>query len=913
MAPKKRLHELARELDVTTDRLMDIAHRNGMRFTSNFNAVEPEQEKKLRDIVLGPIRKATKPIVKIVKTAKQKAKEAEVVEIPEEIQEEEKPAVKIVKKKAAPETVKYLEEKTVKPQAEKETKPAEKAEKAPKPAPKTKVEGKPDKVREDSTKEVKKSKPAEKKAESKPEEKKAKAEKVKKDKKQGAQKPKATEKPAKPKKPAKIDPEELAKQAERAVAERAKKAKQDAKKRAGTQEKPAAKKVEKQKPVAAKGKAHAPAAAEEKPAADDPRKSKKTKHKAHDGRFDREENKESRKKKKRKVKGQPKQSSGRDQKPVQPGKKRAKMPTAPKVDHVILSEGMTLKDLADKMGIKAKDIIQKLLLEKGIMANINHVLDMETATEIASSYGVSAEEVSYEEEIALEEELKVEGEAIERAPVITIMGHVDHGKTTLLDYIRNSSITSGEFGGITQHIGAYKVSRSGKDIVFLDTPGHAAFTRLRARGAQVTDIVILIVAADDGVMPQTIESIQHARSAEVPIIVAITKCDKPTANLDKVRKELADNNVLVEDWGGETVCVPVSSKTGEGIDDLLEMILLVSEMLDLKAYPDISGMGSVIEAKLDKAKGPVATVLIQNGSAKVGDFFIAGTTMGKVRAMFNDRGVKVENADPSTPVEILGFNGVPESGDNFQVAVDETKARQMVNYRLEQKRAEKMARGSKLSLDDLFSKISEGDIKELPLIIKGDVKGSVEALSDSLEKLSTDKVKVNIILAQPGAVSDSDVLLATASNAIIIGFNVKASRTAESIAEKEGIEIRTYNIIYEVINDVKNAMRGLLAPTYKEVIIGKAEVRQTFKVPKIGIISGCYVLDGVMKRSAKARLIRDDIVIWDGKVSSLKRFKDDVREVKTGFECGIGLDGQQDVRENDIIEMYIKEEVESQL
>lgn len=878
MAPKKRLHELARELDVTTDRLMDIALRNGMRFSSNFNAVEPEQEDKLRDIVLGPIRKATKPIVKIVRTAKQKAKEAEVIEAPEEKQEEEIPAVKLVKKKeVAKEEVKAA---PAKKEPEEKPAPARVEEKAVEP-----VKVKTEEPAAPPT-------PAVRKEEPKP---------VKK-----VEEPRVAASHKRPEPPKRVE-----RTPERKPERQVQTPRQHPPRHTKPERKPEQHTgrpnpvVRPQQHVAIIEK---PDNLDDSPKIDF-RKSKKTKPQVEEKSFARDD---SRKKRKRRNKGQQNDLPNKNT-PIQPGKKRAKMPTAPTVDHVILSEGMTLKGLSEKMGIKAKDIIQKLLLEKGLMANINHVLDMDTAKEIAKSYGITAEEVSYEEEIAIVEELQAEGDAVTRAPVITIMGHVDHGKTTLLDYIRNSSITKGEFGGITQHIGAYKVTKNNKDIVFLDTPGHAAFTRLRARGAQVTDIVILIVAADDGVMPQTVESIQHARASNVPIIVAVTKCDKPAANLDKVKKELADNNVLVEEWGGETVCVPVSSKTGEGIEDLLEMILLVSEILDLKAYPEISGMGSVIEAKLDKAKGPVATVLIQNGSASVGDFFIAGTTLGKIRAMFNDRGVKVDKADPSTPVEILGFNGVPESGDNFQIATDEAKARQMVTYRLEQKRAERMSKGSKLSLEDLFSKISEGDIKELPLIIKGDVKGSVEALADSLEKLSTDKVKINLILAQPGAVSDSDVLLATASNAIIIGFNVKASKTAESIADKEGIEIRTYNIIYEVISDVKNAMKGLLAPTYKEVILGKAQVRQTFKVPKIGTISGCYVLEGIMKRSAKARLVRDDIVIFDGKVSSLKRFKEDVREVKTGYECGIGLDGQQDVRENDIIEMYVKEEVESQL
>lgn len=843
MARKKRLHELARELDVTTDRLMELAMQHGMRFSSNFNAVEPEQEERLRTAVLGPIRKHTKPIVKIVKTAKQKALEAEAEKAAEEAEAAREMGLEPELVEELPETPVLVEE-GVTPTVE-ETAEVQEA-----------TEEQTEEIKEEEVPAI--STVAEK----------------------------AEEKPAAILEPAKEKAERIR------IVKR--------------EEKPTTvRKEPEKKPAAASLKepmSTRPQPVERRTVTERPNY---TRPYASDQRR--------KKKRKRKEKAAEKMPAAAAIETPTPGKKRAKMPTLPSVDHIMLTEGMTIKDLADKLGIKAKDIIAKLLMEKGVMANINQVLDIESAKTIAEGYGISTEVVSFEEEIAFEQELKFEGESVTRAPVVTIMGHVDHGKTTLLDYIRKSSIAEGEHGGITQHIGAYKLVHNKQPIVFLDTPGHEAFTRLRARGAKVTDIVILIVAADDGVMPQTVESIQHARAAKVPIIVAITKIDKPQANVDKVKKGLSEQNVLLESWGGDVVSVEVSGKTGQGVTDLLEMILLVAEMQNLKAYPDIHGMGTVLEARLDRARGPVATVLVQNGSVEVGDFFIAGTTTGKVKAMLDENGNRVKKAHPSTPVEILGFNDVPEAGDQYQIVEDETKARQMVTFRHEQTRQAQIGHGAKLSLDDLFSQIEEGKIQELPLIIKGDVKGSVEALSDSLEKLGTDEVKVKIMIAQPGAITESEVLLASASTAIIIGFNVRAQKKAEKLAEKEGVEIRTYNVIYEVTKDIKDALRGMLAPTFREVVLGKAEIRQTFKVPKIGVIAGCYVTDGLMRRNANARLIRDDIVLFDGKVSSLKRFKEDVREVKNGFECGIGLDGYQDLREGDVIEMYIKEEVAAEM
>lgn len=875
MARKKRLHELARELDVTTDRLMEIALRHGMRFSSNFNAVEPEQEEKLRIAVKGPPRVKKKPIVKIVKTAKQKAAEQAALETKEAEVAPQEELVKAGESAAAaaspePEIVEKVEE-AMPPELEPvaasvddkraEEEPAEVVEKEAEKAP-----GKPE---EEVAEEIK---------EAVEEEEAIKEEVVA----AKAEKPKVEETPLKIKiesvaeKPAK---EPVTPEAD-AVAEKPKVV-------PTRPPKPIKQKIEvKRPPIVSKPKPAGPVTTDTTAAP--PRRKRR------------------RKRRKERV-------AAAIEETVAPKKKRAKKPTVPTVDHIMLSDGMTLKELADKLGIKAKEIIQKLLLERNIVANINHVLDLETAKWFADTYNVTTEEMSYEEEIALEDELKVEGESITRAPVVALLGHVDHGKTTLLDAIRESNVVSGEHGGITQHIGAYKIEQHGQPIVFLDTPGHEAFTRLRARGAQVTDIVLLIVAADDGVMPQTVEAIQHAKAAKVPILVVITKVDLKTADVERVKKGLADQDILVESWGGDVVSVEVSGKTGQGIDELLEMILLLAEMLNLKAYPQVKGVGTVLEARLDQAKGPVATVLVQNGEVNVGEYFLAGTSRGRVKAMIDDRGQRVETATSSTPVEIMGFSQVPEAGDQFQVVADESKARQMVAYRQEKSRASQLSGASTLSLDDLFSRIEEGEVKELPLIVKGDVRGSVEALSDSLEKVSTEKVKVDIKLAQPGAVTDQDILLASTTSAIVIGFNVRPQRSAAKLAEKHGVEIRTYNVIYEVIKDVEDAMRGMLEPTFREVVVGKAEVRQIFKVPRIGTVAGCYVTEGVMKRNAKARVIREEIVIHEGKVSSLKRFKDDVREVKTGYECGIGLDNLQDIREGDVIEMFIKEEVAAEL
>jgi translation initiation factor IF-2 len=580
---------------------------------------------------------------------------------------------------------------------------------------------------------------------------------------------------------------------------------------------------------------------------------------------------------------------------------------------VMISEGMTLREFAEKLGVKVRDLM-KALFDRGILANINQVLDSELAQELARDLGVEAMVVSFEEEVQLREELgtseQTETARVARAPVVTIMGHVDHGKTSLLDAIRSSKITETEFGGITQHIGAYQVEVNNRRIVFVDTPGHEAFTMMRARGAKVTDIVVLVVAADDGVMPQTVEAIDHARAAKVPIVVAINKIDKPNANLDRVKKELADRGLIPEDWGGDTVMVPLSALKREGIPELLEMILLTADILELKASPELSAQGAVLEARKEVGRGIVATVLVQNGTLRVGDVFVSGATWGRVRSMSDDLGNRIQEAGPSTPVEVTGFNDVPDAGDLLQVVEDESKARGIADYRAQEERRRGLApTQARLSLEQLFGRIQEGDVKELPVVLKADVQGSVEVLKEALGKASTEKVKVSVLHSGVGAISTNDVLLASASKAIIIGFNVRPERGAADLAEREGVEIRLHTIIYELIDELRKAMTGLLEPTFREVAAGRAEVRDVFKVPKVGMVAGCHVVEGVIPRSASVRLLRDNRVIYEGRISSLRRFKDDVSEVRTGFDCGIGLDRFQDVKPGDVIEAYTREEV----
>jgi translation initiation factor IF-2 len=580
---------------------------------------------------------------------------------------------------------------------------------------------------------------------------------------------------------------------------------------------------------------------------------------------------------------------------------------------ITISEGITLKELSEKLDVKAA-LVMKKLMDRGIFATINQTLDSKLATEVAREFGASTATISYEEEAMQAVEEKEETKDLQRrAPVVTIMGHVDHGKTSLLDAIREANVAGREAGGITQHIGAYSVEMKGRKIVFIDTPGHEAFTRMRARGAKVTDIVILVVAADDGVMPQTLEAIDHARAAKVPIIVAINKIDKADAQPERIKQQLSDRGLLPEDWGGDTVMVPVSAKTQQNLELLLEMILLVADMGDLKANPNRPAMGTVIEAQLDRGRGPVATVLVRNGTLAVGDFFICGSVFGKVRAMQNDRGAQVRKAEPSTPVEVLGLESLPEAGDDFQVVTDTAKAKQIVNFRDQRQREAALAKSSRLTLEQLHKQMQQGEIKELPIIIKTDVGGSAEVLSETLQKLSNEKVKVRVLHSGVGAINESDVLLASASNAIIVGFNVRPERNAAALAEQEKVDVRLHTIIYNLTDEIKLAMSGLLAPVFKEVYKGKAEVRDTFRIPKVGSVAGCQVLDGSIGSKSDVRLLRDNVVVYTGKVASLRRFKDDVSEVKSGMECGITLENYTDYKQGDIIEAFVNERVATEV
>ena len=577
---------------------------------------------------------------------------------------------------------------------------------------------------------------------------------------------------------------------------------------------------------------------------------------------------------------------------------------------ITFTDSLTVAELAKKLHREPSELIKKLFM-LGVMATINQDLDKDAIELIAGEYGVEVEEKVSIDASDLESFITEDNpdELSERPPVVTIMGHVDHGKTTLLDSIRQSKVTQGEAGGITQHIGAYQVETEGKKITFLDTPGHAAFTTMRARGAKVTDITILVVAADDGVMPQTVEAINHAKAAEVPIIVAVNKIDKPTANPDRVMQELTEHGLIAEDWGGDTIFVPISALTGEGIDQLLEMVLLVAEMEELKANPNRNAYGTVIEAKLDKGRGSVATLLVQNGTLKIGDPIVVGNTFGRVRAMVNDIGRRVKEVGPSTPVEITGLHEVPQAGDRFVVFDDEKTARQVGEARAQKALQETRSESARVSLDTLFEQMKQGDIKELNIIVKADVQGTVEALTASLQKIDVEGAKVNIIHNGVGAITESDIILATASNAIIIGFNVRPNPNAKSMAEQENVDIRLHRIIYKAIEEIEQAMKGLLDPEYEEKVIGQVEVRQTFKVSKVGTIAGSYVTDGKITRDSSIRLIRDGIVIFEGEIDTLKRFKDDVKEVAQGYECGITIKNFNDIKEGDIIEAYIMEEI----
>jgi translation initiation factor IF-2 len=577
---------------------------------------------------------------------------------------------------------------------------------------------------------------------------------------------------------------------------------------------------------------------------------------------------------------------------------------------VQLMDNMPLRDVAEKLKCTPNDIIMDLMT-LGSMATINQSLSLEVASKIADQRGFEVEVITPELELGFEEEEEedLEENRILRPPIVTIMGHVDHGKTSLLDVIRKTNVTDGEAGGITQHIGAYQVKIKDSTITFLDTPGHEAFTAMRARGAQVTDIVILVVAADDGIKPQTLEAIHHANAGGVPLLVAINKIDKPDAKPDEVQKQLADQGLLPEEWGGQTIYTKVSAKEGQGIDHLLEMILLQAEVMELKANPKVGARGVIIESHLDKGRGPVATLMIQKGHLKIGDPFIAGNYFGKVRAMVNDQGKEIRQASLSTPVEVIGLPEVPIPGDTFLVVQDEKRARQLSNLKIQRKRESILSQKPRITMEDLHQQIVEGKIHELNLIIKADVQGSIQAVQEAFNKLGTDRVRVKIIHDAVGGITESDILLASASNAIIIGFNVRPTFKAEAMAAKEKVDVRLYSIIYEAIEDVQKALEGLLEPTFREKIMGRAEVRKVFSMPKIGVIAGCQVISGILERNSQARLVRDNVVVYEGRIQSLRRFKDDVKEVASGYECGLALDKYQDLKQGDIVEPFILEEV----
>jgi translation initiation factor IF-2 len=592
---------------------------------------------------------------------------------------------------------------------------------------------------------------------------------------------------------------------------------------------------------------------------------------------------------------------------------------------ITVTEGISVKDLAEKLGVRGKDLIASLLM-RGVFVTVNQSLDAELVKDVASQFGADTQVITFEDEMAneaLENLMKDEDVSeieVTRPPVVTVMGHVDHGKTSLLDAIRETDVASGEAGGITQHIGAYKVRIAkqdspafGREIVFLDTPGHEAFTRMRARGAKVTDIVVIVVAADDGVMPQTLEAVDHAKAANVPIIVAVNKIDKPDAQPDRVKQQLGDRGLVPEAWGGSTVFVDVSAKKKQNLDLLLEMICLVADLGNLKASPDRPAVGTVIEAKLDRGRGAVATVLVQNGTLRAGDSFIMGNTFGKVRAMFDDRGRPTQEAVPSTPVEILGLEGMPDAGDTVLVVADRDKAKGIAQYRKMKERESQLAKSSRVSLEGLAEQIKQAGVKELPLILKGDVTGSVEVLADSLQKMSTEKVRIKVLHTGVGAITESDILLASASNAIVIGFNVRPERKAADLAEQDGVEIRLHSIIYELQDEIKKAMLGLLEPTIKENYVGRAQVLNIFRIPKVGTIAGCRVVDGSIKRDAEIRLMRDGEQVFKGKLSSLKRFKDDAREVTNGMECGMGIANFNDIQVGDTVEAFVTERVAAEL
>lgn len=917
--------ELAKELSMNSRELLEKINKIGIKAKTieddltddDISAVKSKLSKK-KSTETKVVKRSPKKETKKEESGEPKVKvKAANIKLPSEVEKPAPPKAKAAKPSSSaahkppagtPVVSKTVEsrKKTVKPpvgtpvvpkdlHSEEEKKPAEKKAAAP-ATEKAAEEKKP-------AAETKPEKKAEPKAAEKP------AEKTSDEKKLAAEKP-AEKKPAAKKKEEPIGPIIVRTAAEEKDRIAKQKAEQEAKRKAAKkkaekqQEKKTAEKPRRQRPAASGSAADVPS---EK--TDGRKDRKKKKDKEHD-KFDKlEKQKNRRMQEQRSLEKKAKPKKKQKPKPApEPEVEAEPLPVGTKVINVPI----TVAGLSEQLQISTSKIIMTLM-KLGIMANINQNLDEDTVVVLAEELGVNVvigkvEEEEKEEGIEVFEDKEEDMEP--RPPIITVMGHVDHGKTSLLDAIRNTNVTAGESGGITQHIGASEVEINGQKIVFLDTPGHEAFTAMRARGAHITDIAVLVVAADDSVKPQTIESISHAKAAGVPIIVAINKMDKPGANPDMVKKDLADNGVLVEDWGGDVISVPVSAKTGDGITNLLEMILLQAEVLELKANPNRLATGTVIEARLDKAKGPVATLLVTNGTLKSTMSVVAGTSAGRIRLMTNYRGDTIHKAGPATAVEILGLSEVPAPGDSFNAVKNDKTAKEIAEHRKLKQREEVMARTSSSTLEELFSRIQEGEVKELNLIVKGDVQGSVGAVSSSLEKLSTDEVKVKIVHTGVGAITESDVMLAGTSDAVIIGFNVRPAAGVAQMADRDNVQIRTYRVIYDILDDVENAMKGMLDPEFKEVVLGEAEIRDTFKVPGVGIIGGAYVTSGKVARNAEVRLVRDGIVIHEGKISSLKRFKDDAKEVAQGYECGIGIEDYNDIKEGDVIECFHMEEIE---
>ncbi|MDZ7831401.1 MAG: translation initiation factor IF-2 [Desulfobacterales bacterium] len=927
---KLRVYELARELNMTNKALLAKLQDMDVEVKNHMSTVADETISKVKSELYGEAKKDTAYEAKrvkpnVIRRRRKRASEAEPE--PEQPAEAETQAPAEAEKAASPEAP---ETETVSPEAETKESPepeeaAETTEKTEAPAAEEKTEAAPEKAEEPAETVESEARPAEADTTAEAEEGAEKAETTEAAKEAAAPEPETPETPEEKKKPAK--------------AKTKKKRKKETPARIiQMPETPA-----EPEPEPTPAEAEPPAEAVEAPPKAPKEKVKEAKKPAEPAEPEEEGKKKGKRKKpaegeKGREAGKAKtalrrkevvegdalydKSFGRGKKSRKKGKQAAPRPaaeqkpqiTTPKAikRRIKVDDTIVIADLAKRMGIKANELI-KTLMGMGMMVTVNQTIDFETANLVAAEFNFEVERASFEEDAILKTETDEPSQMAPRPPVVTIMGHVDHGKTSLLDVIRRTKVTEGEAGGITQHIGAYHVELDSGEIVFLDTPGHEAFTSMRARGAQVTDLVVLVVAADDGVMPQTIEAIDHSRAAGVPLIVAVNKIDKNNAEPDRIKREIAEKGLVPEDWGGDTMFVPVSAKEQIGIDDLLEMILLQAEVLELKANHNKLAKGHVIESKMDTGRGPVATLLVQEGTLKTGDSVVCGMYYGKIRAMYNDRGQQVQSASPSYPVEIVGLSGVPMAGDEFVTLTAEKDAKQVSEHRLHKQRSKNLARSSRMSLDKLYEKMMEGEVKDLNLIIKADVQGSIEALKDSLTKLSTEEVKISVVHSAAGPIHESDVSLAAVSNAIIIGFNVRPSAKVVKMAEEENVDIRYYDVIYNTIKDIKDAMVGLMESKFEEKVLGRAEVRDVFHVPSVGTIAGCYVTDGKIRRGMNVRLIRDGIVTFDGKIGTLRRFKDDVKEVAQNYECGLRIENYNDIKVGDVLENYYFEEIKPEM